>query len=160
MLESLLFLTFIGIGIFFVVVLMILWIISYVIKSSALRKVAFYLGIIPAFCFGIIFLYYAVILPFQKKTQMEDYAGTYVTEQYSQTQIILHKKGTYRSYNSEQTGIDTSGTWKTGGIDGTFEFYDAKGSLKSRAIPSEIGSRITLEFDRDQHQYTYFRVSN
>ena len=156
MLESLLFIFLIFVGGIFLVISLIVLLIGLGKKSSRLKKIGIGIGIVPILCFGLIALYYLFILPSLHKNQMEDFAGTYVLhnsaeqiivekEQDSQNpKLILLSDGTYKFDGIDGVGLDKSGTWKTGGIDGMFEFDVNNGS--EWAIPSGGGNNAALSF--------------
>lgn len=93
---------------------------------------------------------------------MEDFAGTYVLhnsaeqiivekEQDSQyPKLILLSDGTYKFDGIEGVGLEKSGAWKTGGIDGMFEFVVNNGS--EWAIPSggENNAALSFEYEIDE----------
>jgi len=98
---------------------------------------------------------------------MGDFAGTYVpnksaiellTENGLKTnnpKLILLSDGTYKFDIIEGVGLEKSGTWKTGGIDGMFEFYGKDGNLSEWASPSGSGdeSVLSLEYQLDEDDW-------
>ncbi|WP_405397564.1 hypothetical protein [Maribacter sp. Asnod2-G09] len=157
MLESLLFIFLIFVGGIFLVISLIVLLIGLGKKSSKLKKIGIGIGIIPILCFGLIALYYLVILPSLHKNQMEDFSGTYVLDNSAEQimskkeldsqypKLVLLSDGTYKFDGIEGVGLEKSGTWKTGGIDGMFEFDVKHGS--EWAIPSGSENDAALSFD-------------
>jgi len=151
MLESLLFIFLIFIGGLFLLISLIVSIIGLAKKSSNLKKVAIGIGIVPILCFGLILFWYAIAVPSINENQMEDFAGVYVPYKSAtkflnengitknELKLTLYSDGTYKFDGIEGIAIEENGTWKTGGIDGLFEFYDEDGSLSQWVSPSDSG---------------------
>ena len=157
MLESLLFLILIFTGVIFLVISLLLLVIGIVKKKPRIRNVGFGIGFIPLFCFGLIAIYYKVLLPASHENQMEDFAGIYtLTEEgYHRLQIdstetpmpvlVLYDNGTYELDGIPQLKLKSTGTWQTGRIDGMFEFEATNGT--SYAMPRGSGSTAAMSFD-------------
>jgi hypothetical protein len=162
------FLIFLG-GIFLAISLIVL-IIGLIKKSSKLKKIALGIGIVPILCFGLIAFWYVIAVPSFDKSQMDDFAGTYVPNKSTkellatnelktnEPQLILLSDGTYKFDGIDGVGLEKSGTWKTGGIDGLIEFHDKDGNLSEWASPSGSGDESALSFeyllDKDDRQNT------
>lgn len=167
MLESLLFIFLIFIGGLFLLISLIVLIIGLVKKSSKLKKVAIGIGIVPILCFGLIIFWYAIAVPSFNDNQMEDFAGVYVPHisaikflnengiTKNELKLTLYLDGTYKFDGIEGIALDKKGTWKTGGIDGLFEFHDEDGSLSEWASPSGIGkeSALSIEYTKDKDDW-------
>lgn len=166
MLESLLFIFLIFVGGIFLAISLIVLIIGLIKKSSRLKKIALGFGIVPV-CVGLIAFWYMIAIPSFDKNQMGDFAGTYVPNKTAMEllaknglktnnpKLILLSDGTYKFDIIEGVGLEKSGTWKTGGIDGMFEFYDKDGNLMEWASPSGSGdeSALSLEYQLDEDDW-------
>lgn len=127
-------------------------------KEKSLRNIGFAIGLIPAFCFGLIVFWYGVAIPTFSHNQMNDYSGTYLLTPTSKalisknsefdepSELVLHSDGTYEFDIIEGINLDKSGTWETGGIDGHFMFYDKSGKLVDFGSPVKSGADYTLSF--------------
>lgn len=135
MLESLLFLFFILVGGIFFIISLIFFLLGAVKKSSKLKKIASVIGFFPILCFVLFVSWYTIAIPSFNNTQMEKFSGTYEIEtiakgiEKTNTKLNLFTDGTYKFIGDKNVGIAKSGTWKTGGIDGRFEFYDENENL-------------------------------
>ena len=135
MLESLLFILLIFIGGIFLLISLIVLLFGIFKKSQKLKKIAFGIGTVPIMCFGLIAFWYLIAVPSFNKSEMEEFSGTYEIQtvekgkEKTNTELNLFADGTYKVKGKENVGISKSGTWKTGGIDGQFEFYDENGNL-------------------------------
>jgi len=147
MLESLIFivLVFLGVG---SLIFSIFFILFALIKNEKyLIKGSFYSLAIPLFCFGLIFFFYSVIKPMSNYSQMEVYSGNYISED-GNFNMVLNSDGTYVSDSIPKLRIYRKGIWKTGGVDGYFEFYDNNGKGLSHVWPSSTKSnKRQLIFD-------------
>ncbi|WP_348702486.1 hypothetical protein [Tenacibaculum sp. 190524A02b] len=100
-----------------------------------MKKIAFGIGIAPIICFGLIVFWYLIAVPYFNKNEMERFSGTYEIQtiekgkEKTNSELNLFADGTYKFNGNENIGIAKSGIWKTGGIDGQFEFYDDNGNL-------------------------------
>lgn len=162
MLESLLFMFLIFLGGIFVIISLVVILIGLGKKSFKLKKIGLGIGIVPILCFGLIALYYLLILPSLHKNQMEDFAGTYVLHNSAEQimakkeldsqspKLILLSDGKYKFDGIEGVGLEKSGTWKTGGIDGMFEFDVKHGT--EWASPSGSGKDAALSFDYQNNE--------
>ena len=167
MLESLLFMFLIFIGGLFLLISLIVLIIGLAKKSSKLKKIAIGIGVVPILCFGLIIFWYAIAVPSFNNNQMEDFAGVYVphksaTEFLNENRITknelkltLYSDGTYKFDGIKGISLEKKGTWKTGGIDGLFEFHDEDGSLSEWASPSGSGkeSALSIEYVKDENDW-------
>jgi energy-coupling factor transporter transmembrane protein EcfT len=159
MLESLLFIFLICFGGLFLLISLIVLLIGIAKKSSKLKKIALGIGVVPILCFGLIFFWYAIVVPSFNNNQMEDFAGVYVphksaTESLNENvitknelKLTLYSDGTYKFDGIKGIELGKKGTWKTGGIDGLFEFRDEEGRLSEWASPSGSGKESALSFD-------------
>ena len=129
MLESLLFLILIVVGAFFALVSFVIIGLGLLSKSKTTYKVGLWTLSVPAICFGTIFIFYAVVVPWLNGIEMEKYSGTYILDN-SQPKVILVLKddGTYTCDKIPEAPFSRTGTWKTGGIDGLFELREASGN--------------------------------
>lgn len=164
MLESLIFMFLIFVGGLFLTISVISLIVGINKKSAKRIKVALGIGIIPVLCFGLIAFWYFIAVPSYNKSEMENFSGTYVPNvqamellnengiNSNELELILLSNGTYKFDVIEGIRLKKNGTWKTGGIDGMFEFYDKEGSLLQRASPSGSGenSRLSFKYQIDQ----------
>ena len=85
-------------------------------------------------CFGFIAFWYLIAVPSFNKSEMEEFSGTYkiqtIGKENTNTELKLFEDGPYSfNGNRNSVGLAKSGTWKTGGIDGQFEFYNENGNL-------------------------------
>ncbi|WP_047548462.1 hypothetical protein [Psychroserpens sp. Hel_I_66] len=159
MLESLLFIFLICVGGLFLLISLIILTIGLIKKSSKLKKVAFGIGVVPILCFGLIIFWYAIAVPSFNNNLMEDFAGVYIPHKSAteflnengvtenELKLTLYSDGTYKFDGIEGFGLEKIGTWKTGGIDGQFEFHDENGSLSEWASPSGSGDESSLSFE-------------
>ena len=152
--ESLLFISLILIGTLFLLISLITLIVGLAKKSSKLKKTALGIGVVPIFCFGLIFFWYLIVIPSFNETEMEEFAGTYVlndsiqnlsNENNGQTTLILLSNGTYKFDGIKNFGLEKNGNWRTGGVDRMFEFDVQNGS--KYATPSDSGDRLSLSFE-------------
>ena len=141
MLESLIFIFLIFVGGVFLIVSLIFLLIGAIKKSSKLKKIALKTGIVPIMCFGLIAFWYMIAIPSFNNSEMEEFSGTYEIQtadkriDKTKTKLKLFADGTYKFIGEENVKIAKSGTWKTGGIDGHFEFYDENENLIEFASP-------------------------
>lgn len=159
MIESLLFIILIFFGGLFLIISLITLLIGFVKKSSRLKKIACGIGIIPIVCFGIIMYWYLIAIPSFNKSQMDDFVGIYVPNDSAkelltknglatnEIKLILYSNGTYKFDTIQGIELEKSGTWKTGGIDGMFEFHNKDGRLVDWGIPSGNDHSSTLSFE-------------
>jgi energy-coupling factor transporter transmembrane protein EcfT len=159
MLESLLFIFLICFGGLFLLISLIILLIGIAKKSSKLKKIALGIGVVPILCFGLIFFWYAIVVPSFNNNQMEDFAGVYVPHKSAteflnenvitktELKLTLYSDGTYKFDGIKGIELEKKGTWKTGGIDGLFEFRDEYGRLSEWASPSGSGKESALSFD-------------
>lgn len=159
MLESLLFMFLIIIGGIFLTISIISLIVGIIQKSERQKKIAFRIGLIPVLCFGLVAFWYLVVVPSFNKSEMQDFTGTYVPNKQTMEllnkngiesnniELILRSNGTYKFDIIEWFGLEKNGTWKTGGIDGMFEFHDKDGNLSEWASPSSSGENSKLSFE-------------
>jgi hypothetical protein len=159
MLESLLFIFLIIVGGIFLIISLVVLTVGLIKKSSKLKKLSLGIGIVPILCFGLITFWYLIAVPSFNKSQIQDFAGAYEINNSAyelitkngldkkKPKLILFTDGTYKFDEMEGVGLKKSGTWKTGGIDGLFEFYDERGILSEWASPSGSGKESALSFD-------------
>lgn len=167
MLESLIFIFLIFIGGLFLLVSVIVLIIGLVKKSSKLKKIAIGIGVVPILCFGLIVFWYAIAIPSFNNNQMKDFAGVYVPHKSAteflkengitknELRLTLYSDGTYKFDGIKGISLEKKGTWKTGGIDGLFEFHDEDGNLSEWASPSGSGeeSTLSIEYQKDENDW-------
>jgi energy-coupling factor transporter transmembrane protein EcfT len=158
MLESLLFIFLICFGGLFLLISLIVLLIG-IAKVLKLKKIALGIGVVPILCFGLIFFWYAIVVPSFNNNQMEDFAGVYVPHKSAteflnenvitktELKLTLYSDGTYKFDGIKGIELEKKGTWKTGGIDGLFEFRDEYGRLSEWASPSGSGKESALSFD-------------
>ncbi len=98
---------------------------------------------------------------------MEDFAGIYVPHKSAteflnengitknELKLTLYADGTYKFDGTKGIGLENKGTWKTGGIDGLFEFHDEDGKLSEWASPSGSGkeSALSFEYVKDENDW-------
>ncbi|ADY29354.1 hypothetical protein [Cellulophaga lytica] len=162
MLESLLFIFLIFVGGITLIISLIFILIGLSKKSSKVKKIGYGIGIVSILCFGLIALYYLLILPSLHKNQMDDLAGTYQLydsskqiiakkELHSQyPELILLADGTYKFDEIEGVGLQKNGTWKTGGIDGMLEFDVKQGREWASPSGDENDATLTFEYQNNQ----------
>jgi hypothetical protein len=158
MLESLLFILLTLIGGLFLLISLIVITFGLAKKSRKLKKIGLGIGIVPLFCFGIIAYYYLIAVPSLNNSQMEEFSGTYLLANSAQQllkmngfsenpKLTLNPDGTYQFDSIPGLGLGKRGLWKTGGIDGQFEFHDENGSLMEWGMPNGGGNNCGLSFD-------------
>ena len=137
MLESLLFMFLIFIGGIFLIASLVILLFGIIKKSSKTRKFAFVVGIVPFICFGLIAFWYGIAIPSFNKNEMKEFSGTYKIEELEKDScnLKLLENGTYEFFGKTTLRLRKNGTWKTGGIDGQFEFYDNNDNLIEFASP-------------------------
>ena len=129
--------------------------VGFIKKSSALKKTALTIIIIPILCWGLIAFWYFVSVPSFSKSKMESFAGTYTINnsfkvnknKINGPKLILSEDGTYLFDGFEGIGLKKEGTWKAGGNDGLFEFYDRNGNLSEWASPYNDDDNYRLSFE-------------
>lgn len=159
MIEGLLLIILIFFGGLFLIISLITLLIGFVKKSSKLKKFACGIGVVPILCFGILMYWYLIAIPSFNKSQMDDFVGIYVPNDYAQElltqnglatneiKLILFSNGTYKFDTIQGVELEKSGIWKTGGIDGMFEFHNNEGRLIDWGIPSGNDNNSTLSFE-------------
>lgn len=164
MLESLLFILLLLVSGIFIVIAFIVMLIAVIRKSSALKKTALKITIIPILCWGLIAAWYLLILPSLHKNEMESFAGTYILNssdnksislsksRINGSKLILFEDRTYLFDGNEKIGLQKQGTWKTGGTDGLFEFYNKNGGLSQWAIPYDNDDNYSLSIEVQKGQ--------
>jgi hypothetical protein len=138
-------------GLFFIISLIVL-LFGAIHKSSKLKKIAFGIGVVPILCFGTIVFYYVIAIPSFNNSQMKGFSGTYLSyksenELSTKNKLILLGDGTYKFEGMKGLTLEKNGTWKTGGIDGCFEFYDNNGRLINLASPIEGDGNEKIVFN-------------
>ena len=153
MIESLLFLFFSIVGSILLITSLIFLVFGIINTSSKLKKIAIGTGIASSLCFGIIVFWYKIAIPSFNKTEFNNYAGVYqlqtierITENHN-SKFELFANGTYNFTGDKSIGLSKKGTWKTGGIDGNFEFYDANENLIEYATPLDENGSKKIIFD-------------
>lgn len=157
MLESLLFILLLLISGLFIITALITMLVGFIKKSSALKKTALKITIIPIFCLGLIAFWYIAAVPSFNKSKMEDFAGTYTLNKsfkVNEAKLILSADGTYQLEGIEGIGLKKQGKWKTGGNEGMFEFYDNNGNLSQWATPDNNTENYKLSFEYQKGQNT------
>ena len=145
MLESLLFLILIIAGAFFALVSFVIIGLGLLSNSKTTYKVGLWTLSVPAICFGIIFVFYAVVVPWSNEKAMEEYSGTYILDNMEvHVTLVLGEDGTYACDKIQGFPFSKTGTWKTGGIDGLFELREANGDLHfmQHGINPDSGNRM------------------
>ena len=127
-------------------------------KSPKIKKSGIGFGIASFLCFGLIFFWYRIATPSFNKGQMNRFSGTYVLHESAKPtlkqfgitefgqELTLNANGTFKVDSISGLGLEKSGKWKTGGIDGAFEFHDSNGILLEFAFPSGGGTNARLSF--------------
>lgn len=159
MLESLLFILLLLVSGLFVIIALIVALIAFIKKSSPLKKTALKITVIPILCWGLIAVWYLVTLPSIHKSEMGNFVGTYILNssineslkagesKMNGSKLILFDDGTYLFDGRENIGLQRKGTWKTGGTDGLFEFYDKNGNLSQWASPYDNDNNYSLSVE-------------
>jgi len=141
MLESLLFIFLIFVGEVFLIISLIVLLFGTIKTSSKLKKIALRIGTVPILCFGIIAFWYMIVIPSFNKNEMAEFSGTYEIQtsekgiKKDNSKLKLFANGTYQFNGNKNIELGKNGTWKTGGIDGYFEFYDKSKNLQEFASP-------------------------
>jgi len=165
MLESLLFILLIFIGGIFLLISLIVLLFGLFKKSQKLKKIAFGVGTIPIMCFGLIAFWYLIAVPSFNKSEMEEFSGTYkiqtIEKENTNTELKLFEDGTYSFNGKENVGLGKSGTWKTGGIDGQFEFYNENGNLIEFASQFGGNGNEKIIFNLyDSNEIRFIKIKN
>ena len=128
MLESFLFIILI---VFFIFIALVVIIIGLLIKNVKLTRIGLYSFFgFPILIVILYFFWYAFVVPIFNNSFQKEYSGTYKLENVKEEfKIYLNSDGTYYYDNIPNIDLPKKGTWKTGGIDGAFEFYNVKGNL-------------------------------
>ncbi|KYH06715.1 hypothetical protein A1704_23160 [Chryseobacterium cucumeris] len=172
MLESLLFILLLSVSALFIVIALIVMLIAVIRKSSALKKTALKISIIPILCWVLIAIWYLITLPSIRKSEMENFAGTYILNssdngslkksksRINGFKLILFDDGTYLFDGHEKIGLQKHGTWKTDGTDGLFEFYNENGNLSQWATPygNDNNYSLSIEYQKGQDSKTILFV--
>ncbi len=134
-------------------------------KSSKMKKIALGIGTIPIICLAIITFWYEIAVPSFNNNQMKDFSGTYKSFksenelEFNKTKLILLADGTYKFEGKGEIKLKKEGTWRTGGIDGYFEFYDNDKNLLEFASPfGEDGNRKIVFNFYDLNELEFIKV--
>ncbi|MAW93685.1 MULTISPECIES: hypothetical protein [unclassified Leeuwenhoekiella] len=159
MLESLIFILIVisvGISLILAIVFLLLGLAK---KSKRLRKIALECALIATFFFSLIPLWYSLIVPWFNANKMKDFSGEYVLENSNKSTetvtLFLYENGTYSYDGSDKLGLHKTGNWRTGGVDGTFEFLSENDNLLKYARPNSYEEKCEISFDifnRDRFQ--------
>jgi hypothetical protein len=125
------------IGFFFFLISAVIIIVGLVGNNKKLVNIGYGSLWLPGFLFAVMFIYYAIIATMYDREQMEDYATTYIYEKRGKQNILsLDAAGTYTCECPYYSEIPSKGTWETGGIDGSFIFYNEKGNIEEFGYPA------------------------
>lgn len=96
---------------------------------------------------------------------MEEFSGTYkiqtIEKEEPNTELKLFEDGTYTFNGKENVGLAKSGTWKTGGIDGQFEFYSENGNLIEFASQFGGNGNEEIIFNLyDSNEFRFIKIKN
>jgi len=167
MLESLLFIFLIFVGGIFLIISLIVLLFGAIKKSSKLKKIALGIGIVSIMCFGLIAFWYMIAIPSFNNSEMEKFSGTYEIQRIEKgidktnSKLNLFTDGTYKFIGEENVGISKSGTWKTGGVDGHFEFYDENENLIEFASPFGGNGNEKIIFNLyDSNEVRFVKIKN
>jgi len=172
MLESLLFIFLIVVGGMFIVISLIILLVGLFRKSSKLKKIALEIGIVPILSFGLIAFWYLITVPSFNNSQMKDFAGTYEIHNSNELlsknesdknkpKLNLLADGTYKFGRIEGVSLEKNGTWKTGGIDGQFEFFDNNERLIEFASPFGGDGNEKIIFNLyDSNEVRFMKIKN
>ena len=167
MIESLLFILLIFVGGIFFIISLILLLFGAIKKSSKLKKIALGIGIVPIMCFGLIAFWYMIAIPSVNKSEMEEFSGTYEIQtsengiKKDNSKLKLFANGTYKFNGNINIELGKNGTWKTGGIDGHFEFYDESENLKEFASPFGGDGNEKIIFNLyDTNEVRFIKMEN
>lgn len=134
-------------------------------NSKKWRNVGLAAGLLAFASFGLIIFYYSIVIPLSNQSQMKNYSGTYIVSSDSipkknSNELNLFKNGSYSYYGDKKfirkARIQEKGFWKTGGIDGVFDFRNLNNSSGNWASP--FGSKgneyiIFNLYDRDEVKF-------
>lgn len=158
MLESLLFMFLIFVGSAFVFISFFTVIFGFFAKHKNALKIGKYLFLIPIFCFGLIYFWYNIAVPSFNKSQQKEFSGTYkLDNSLSDIKLYLNADGTYYYDSIPNMRIPKKGLWKTGGIDGYFEFMNLKGNLESHVWPGEFKNEKYLTIDLEEGKLRFYK---
>lgn len=160
MLESLLFVLLVIVGAvsFFAAFFTVIF--GFSAKHKLALKIGKYLFAIPVFCFGLIFFWYNIAIPSFNNSQQIEYSGTYKTENtLLDFKLYLKADGTYHYDSIPNMRIPKKGLWKTGGIDGYFEFMNLKGNLESHVWPGVFENKKYLTFSLEEGELRFYKFN-
>ncbi|MDP2068767.1 MAG: hypothetical protein Q8K04_07350 [Lutibacter sp.] len=181
MLESLIFMILSFIGIIGLIISIIILIIGLIKKSRKLKMTGMIFLMIPIFCYGLIYFWYNKVIPNSNDKLSNEFVGKYSTHKIKSKKflkrnglfdkerfLILKADGTYEFDTIPGVNLWKTGKWKTGGIDGAFEFYNEKGEKTEFGFPFGSGENCGLEFDfrpnnkdfRNTEQITLIKTNN
>lgn len=81
--------------------------------------------------------------------------------EFNKPKLILLEDGTYKFEGMKGFRLEKNGTWKTGGIDGHFEFYNNNESLIEFASPFGGDGNEKIIFNlHDSNEVTFFKIKH
>ena len=150
-------LSFIGIIGFIISIIILL--IGLIKKSRKLKMTGMVFLMIPVFCYGIIQLWYKVVIPNSNDNISKDFVGIYSTHKIKSTKFLkrnglydkerfltLKANGMYEFDTIPGVRLWKKGRWESGGMDGEFNFYDENENFIERGSPSGSGNNCGISF--------------
>lgn len=128
-------------------------------KAPKLKKRGYGIGLVSLVCFGLLSVYYFIVFPATRKSEVELFSGTYVLTETSRQllsentsfeahpQLILHQDGRYEFDGVEGINLAKRGTWKIEEENGAWGFYDEHGQLHVSVAPATNGIKATFAFE-------------
>lgn len=157
------------IGIIGLIISIVIILVGLIKKSRKLKMTGMILLMIPIFCYGLIAFWYKIIIPNSNDKLSSEFVGVYSTHKIKSKKflkrnglfdkerfLILKVDGTYEFDSIPGVDLWKKGKWKTGGIDGAFEFYNEKGENIEFGFPFGSGDNcgISLHYRPNDKDFT------
>lgn len=150
-------LCFVGIiGLIFSIIITAIGIIK---NSKQMKYGGLLILIIPLFSYGIIFFWYGLIISNFNNTEMSEYSGKYHSNSLKskiflrdnnlserEYSLKLNNNGTYQFDSTAGINLWKIGNWETGGVDGSFYFYNNEDKLVEIIYPLGTNEFYKLKF--------------
>jgi len=159
MLESLIFMILSFIGITGLVISILILLVGLIKKSRKLKITGMIFLMLPIFSYGLITFWYKIVVPNSNDKLANEFVGIYSTHNVKSKKFLkrnglfdkerfltLKDDGTYEFDSIPGVKLWKSGKWKSGGIDGAFEFYNDKGDNVDYSYPFGSGDNCGLTF--------------
>lgn len=112
-------------GVLCVLVSVLVLFVGFSKKAPRLKKRGYVIGLVSLVCFGLLSVYYFIVFPATRKSELELFSGTYLLTETSRQilsentsfeihpKLILHQDGRYEFDGIEGINLAKNGTWKT-----------------------------------------------